>query len=259
VFPLGLPGDVRGVLTAGQPPGAPPLAPDKVEMVTTFAAQAGIGLKLADHQRNAQRLALLADRDRIARDLHDRVIQRLFATGMSLQGALPLMMSAAAVDRVRHSVDDLDEAIRDVRAAIFTLQPRDGPDMPGLRSRIVEVADSMTGSLGFAPTLRLDGALDLRVPPELTGDLLMVLREGLSNVARHARATTAEVTVEAARELVVIVADNGGGLSGMGRWGDLARLTGRAAELSGSLRLRPVDGGGARLEWRVPLAAPSRA
>ncbi|HEX3493650.1 MAG TPA: histidine kinase [Streptosporangiaceae bacterium] len=259
VFPLGSPGDVRGVLTAGQPPGAPPLAPDKVEMVTTFAAQAGIGLKLADHRRNAQRLALLADRDRIARDLHDRVIQRLFATGMSLQGALPLMMSPAAVDRVRHSVDDLDEAIRDVRAAIFTLQPRDAPDLPGLRTQIVEVADGMTGYLGFAPTLRLDGALDLRVPPDLTGDLLMVLREALSNVARHARATTAEVSVEAGRELVAVVADNGVGLSKMRRWGGLAGVTRRAAELGGSVNLRPADGGGARLEWRVPLAAPSRA
>jgi signal transduction histidine kinase len=117
----------------------------------------------------------------------------------------------------------------------------------------------MTGSLGFAPALRLDGALDLRVPPGLTGDLLMVLREGLSNVARHARATTAEVAVEAGRELVVLVSDNGAGLSGMGRWGGLGGLTRRAVQLGGSLRLRPVDGGGARLEWRVPLAAPSRA
>jgi signal transduction histidine kinase len=128
-----------------------------------------------------------------------------------------------------------------------------------VRTQIVEVTDSMTGSLGFAPALRLDGALDLRVPPDRTGDLLMVLREGLSNVARHARATTAEVTVEAGRELVVIVSDNGVGLSGMGRWGGLGGLTRRATQLGGSLRLRPVDGGGARLEWRVPLAAPSRA
>jgi signal transduction histidine kinase len=87
----------------------------------------------------------------------------------------------------------------------------------------------------------------------------MVLREALSNVARHARATTAEVSVEAGRELVAVVADNGVGLSRMRRWGGLAGVTRRAAELGGSVNLRPADGGGARLEWRVPLAAPSRA
>ena len=259
VFPLGPPGDVRGVLTAGQPPGSPALSRDKVEMVTTFAAQAGIRLKLAEHRRNAERVALLADRDRIARDLHDHVIQRLFATGMSLQGALPLMMAPAAVDRVRRAVEDLDETIRDIRAAIFTLQPREEPDSPGVRARIVAVADSMAGSLGFAPALRLDGALDLRVPAGMAGDLLVTLREALSNVARHARATMVEVTVEAGTDLVAVVADNGVGLSGMGRWSGLSDLTRRAAALGGTLRLRPADGGGARLEWRVPLAAPSRA
>ena len=259
VFPLGPPGDVRGVLTAGQPPGSPALSRDKVEMVTTFAAQAGIRLKLAEHRRNAERVALLADRDRIARDLHDHVIQRLFATGMSLQGALPLMMAPAAVDRVRRAVEDLDETIRDIRAAIFTLQPREEPDSPGVRARIVAVADSMAGSLGFAPALRLDGALDLRVPAGMAGDLLVTLREALSNVARHARATMVEVTVEAGTDLVAVVADNGVGLSGMGRWSGLSDLTLRAATLGGTLRLRPADGGGARLEWRVPLAAPSRA
>ena len=259
VFPLGPPGDVRGVLTAGQPPGSPALSRDKVEMVTTFAAQAGIRLKLAEHRRNAERVALLADRDRIARDLHDHVIQRLFATGMSLQGALPLMMAPAAVDRVRRAVEDLDETIRDIRAAIFTLQPREEPDSPGVRARIVAVADSMAGSLGFAPALRLDGALDLRVPAGMAGDLLVTLREALSNVARHARATMVEVTVEAGTDLVAVVADNGVGLSGMGRWSGLSDLTLRAAALGGTLRLRPADGGGARLEWRVPLAAPSRA
>jgi signal transduction histidine kinase len=259
VFPLGPPGDVRGVLTAGQPPGSPPLSQDKVEMVTTFAAQAGIRLKLAEHRRNAERLALLADRDRIAQDLHDHVIQRLFATGMSLQGALPLMMAPAAVDRVRRAVKDLDETIRDIRAAIFTLQSREEPDSPGVRARIVAVADSMAGPLGFAPALRLDGALDLRVPAGMAGDLLVTLREALSNVARHAGATMVEVTVEAGTDLVAVVADNGVGLSGMGRWSGLSDLTRRAAALGGTLRLRPADGGGARLEWRVPLAAPSRA
>lgn len=259
IFPLGPPGDVRGVLTAGQPPGFPALSQARIEMVATFAAQAGIRLKLAEHRRNTERLALLADRERIAHDLHDHVIQRLFATGMSLQGALPLMMAPAAVDRVRRAVDDLDETIRDVRAAIFTLQSREEPDAHSLRARIVAVADSMTGALGYAPSLRLDGALDLRVSPTLAGELLVTLHEALSNVARHARATTVEVTVEAGADLVAVVTDNGVGLGQMGRWKGLSGLSRRAAELGGILHLRPADGSGARLEWRVPLATPSRA
>jgi signal transduction histidine kinase len=257
IFPLGPIGDVRGALTVGQAAGAPPMSPARMEMMTTFAAQAGIGLKLAEHRRAAQRLAVLADRDRIGRDLHDLVIQRLFATGMSLQGALPLMTTPAA-DRVRRAVDDLDQTVRDIRSAIFTLQPREEAAVPGVRARIVAVADSMAGALGFAPSLRLDGALDGRVPSSIAEDLLAMLREGLSNVARHAGASRAEVTVEAGGELVAVVRDDGVGMGGADPWRGLSSLARRAAILGGSLRFRPADGGGARLEWRVPLpAAPS--
>jgi signal transduction histidine kinase len=255
IFPLGPAGDVRGALTVGQAAGTPPMSPARMEMMTTFAAQAGIGLKLAEHRRAAQRLAVLADRDRIGRDLHDLVIQRLFATGMSLQGALPLMTTAAAADRVRRAVDDLDQTVRDIRSAIFTLQPRDDPAAPGMRARIVAVADRMAAELGFAPSLRLDGALDASVPPSIAEDLLAMLREGLSNVARHARASRAEVTVEASRELVAVVSDDGIGMRSADPWRGLSSLARRAAILGGSLRFRPADGGGARLEWRVPLPA----
>src|SRR5262249_12217794 len=125
VLPRGPPGEVRGVLTAGRLSGAMPLSPRAVELVTTFAAQAGIGLELAEHRRDAQRLALFADRDRIARDLHDQVIQRLFATGMSLQGAVARIGDDEAARRVNTSVDALDETIRDIRSVIFELQAHD--------------------------------------------------------------------------------------------------------------------------------------
>ena len=157
VIPLGSAANVRGVLTAGRRPGSLPLAPDAVEMVATFAAQAGIGLELAEHRRDAQQLALFADRDRIARDLHDLVIQRLFATGMSLEGASALIKDPEVGNRVRNAVDALDETIREIRTAIFSLQSHSQPEAPGGRAQILSLVEQMTGPLGFAPSLRLDG------------------------------------------------------------------------------------------------------
>jgi signal transduction histidine kinase len=261
--PLGLPADVRGVMVAARHAGAQPLSAAAMEMVTTFAAQAGIGLKLAEHRRDAQGIALLADRDRIARDLHDLVIQRLFATGMSLQGATPLVSDPGAADRIRRAVDELDDTIRDIRSAIYTLQSRDEPEQPGVRARIVAVAEEMTAALGFAPSLRMDGRLDARVPPEIAEDMLVALREALSNAARHAHASLVEVTFEVDCDLGVIVRDNGAGMRPAADWSGLANLTERAAELGGSLSVTSAtsadgggtsaDEGGTRLEWRIPL------
>jgi signal transduction histidine kinase len=253
--PLGLAGEVRGVMTVARRAGAQPISPAAMEMVTTFAAQAGIGLKLAEHRRDAQRIAVLADRDRIARDLHDLVIQRLFATGMSLQGATPLASDPEVADRIRRAVDELDDTIRDIRSAIYTLQSRDEAEQPGLRARIVAVAEEMTAALGFAPSLRIDGALDSRVPAEIAEDMLVAVREALSNVARHARASLVEVTFDVGCDLLVVVQDDGGGIRTASRWSGLANLTDRAEELGGSLSVAPAAGGGTRLEWRVPLAS----
>ena len=133
VFPLGGPGNTRGVLTVGRRPGSMPLAPAATEMVASFAAQAGIALELADARRDAEQLTMLQDRERIARDLHDLVIQRLYATGMSLQGALPLIARPEVTERVSRAVDALDETIREIRSAIFALQARHDTSRPGLR------------------------------------------------------------------------------------------------------------------------------
>ena len=253
LVPLGPPGDVRGVLTAGRHQGALPLAPPAVEMLITFAAQAGIGLELAEHRKDSQRLALFEDRDRIARDLHDLVIQRLFATGMSLQGATALMTDAEAVHRVEQAVDALDETIKEIRSAIFSLQSRGETERPGVRSRILGVVAEMTDSLGFVPALRLAGPIDTQIPRDLASQMLAALREGLANVAKHAQASRADVTVEAGTDLVLVVRDNGVGLGGTGRRSGLANLAERAAELGGTLRVATAEGGGTELEWRVPL------
>ena len=253
LVPLGPAGNVRGVLTAGRHQGALPLSPPAVEMVTTFAAQAGIGLELAEHRKDSQRLALFEDRDRIARDLHDLVIQRLFATGMSLQGATALMGDAETVHRVEQAVDALDETIRDIRSAIFALQSRGETERPGARSRILAIVEEMTDPLGFAPTLRMAGPIDTQMPGHIADQMLAALREALANVAKHAQASRADVTVEAGTDLVLMVKDNGVGLTTTGRRSGLANLTDRAAELGGTLRTVTGENGGTELEWRVPL------
>jgi signal transduction histidine kinase len=253
MVPLGPAGVVRGVLTAGRRRGAAPLPPAAVEMVTTFAAQAGLGMELAERRRAAQRVALYADRDRIARDLHDLVIQRLFATGMSLQGAASLIPGAEAAERVQRAVDDLDDTIRDIRSAIFRLQDRGDPDLPGVQARSVAVAEEMSAGLGFAPWLRMDGRLDSRVPGDVAEELLAALREALSNVARHAAASQVDVTVEAGSLLVLAVRDNGVGIGEPGPRSGLANLAQRAGQLGGTLRLTAAPGGGTELTWSVPL------
>jgi signal transduction histidine kinase len=255
VVPIGSPGNVRGVLTAGRHQGSMPLSPQAVEMLVTFAAQAGIGLELAEHRRDAQRLALFEDRDRIARDLHDLVIQRLFATGMSLEGTAGLSADAEVVNRVQQAVDALDVTIKDIRSAIFTLQSRPLPGPQGLRANLLGVIAEMTESLGFAPSVRMDEELDTRVPGEIAEHLLAVLREALSNVARHAGASRATVTVTVGADLALVARDDGRGIGETSRRSGLGNLADRASKLSGTLLVHPADGGGTELEWRVPLAS----
>jgi signal transduction histidine kinase len=252
VFPLGAPGNVRGILTAGRRPGSMPMAPAAVEMLISFAAQAGVGLELAAHRRDAERFAVFEDRDRIARDLHDLVIQRLYATGMSLEGVSARLGQSDNGRRVSSAVDALDETIKEIRSAIFSLHSRPGADDSGLRAQILTVVDEATGALGFAPALRMSGVLD-DVPGEVGEHLLGALREALSNAARHAEASKVDVTVEAGPELILVVRDNGTGMKQSGRRSGLANLSERAEMLGGTMNAGPAEGGGTALEWRVPL------
>jgi signal transduction histidine kinase len=254
VLPLGGPGDVRGVFTVGRGRGAMPLPPEATEMVLTFAAQAGIALELAEHRQDAERLAILSDRDRIARDLHDLVIQRLYATGMSLQGAMPLLTRPEAADRVSSAVDALDETIREIRSAIFSLQSRGEPSKQGLRAQVLEVVDQMTAALGFAPSLRLVGPLDEAVPAGAGTQMLSALREALSNAARHASARRVDVAVEVGSELILRVHDDGTGMGQTVRRSGLANMAERAADLGGKLTIGPAGDGGTQLDWRVPVS-----
>lgn len=253
LVPLGTQGNIRGVLTAGRRPGAMPLAPSAADMLATFAIQAGIALELAEHRRQAEQVAVYEDRDRIARDLHDLVIQRLYATGMSLQGSVGLIGSPEVASRVNSAVDALDETIREIRSSIFALQTRHEVKPPGLPTRILQVADEMTELLGFPPALQLDGRLDSSVPEEVSEQLLTALREALSNAARHSGASAVDVRVSATDELSLTVRDNGAGMPDTARRSGLANLEQRARKLGGSLRIESSPGEGTELDWRVPL------
>ena len=258
VFPLGAPGNVRGVLTVGRRHGAAPFPPAQAGVAASFAAQAGIALELAASRADAERLSLAEDRERIGRDLHDLVIQRLYATGMSLESTMSMITRPEVASRVTNAVDAMDETIKDIRATIFALQAPETASGPDLRGDIVSLVEEMTDMLGFDPSLRLGVGLGAQVGPEVAEEALAALREALSNAARHADASQVEVTVEVdpGRILAVRVTDNGIGIPAEGRRSGLRNLERRAEKLGGELRLGPADPGapapGTRLEWRVP-------
>jgi signal transduction histidine kinase len=259
VFPLGVPGNVRGALTVGRRHGAAPFPPALTDVMAAFAAQAGVALELAASRAEAERLSLYEDRDRIARDLHDLVIQRLYATGMSLEGTMPMITRPEVASRITHAVDAMDLTIKDIRATIFALQDRDSAPQPDLRGDIVDLVEEMTPLLGFAPALRLGAGLGGEIAPEVAEQARAALREALSNAARHAAASQVEVTVDVGpdRMLAVQVTDNGTGLPADGRRSGLRNLAARAEKLGGTLQLGPADPAasppGTRLTWRVPL------
>jgi signal transduction histidine kinase len=258
VFPLGVPGNVRGVLTIGRRHGAAPFPQAQADVVASFAAQAAVALELAASRAEAERLSLYEDRDRIARDLHDLVIQRLYATGMSLEGTMPMITRPEVASRITHAVDAMDETIKDIRATIFALQARDAPAGPDLRGDIVALVEEMTDMLGFAPSLRLGAGLGAGISTEAAGQALAALREALSNAARHAQASQVNVTVDTSPDgmLTVRVTDDGIGIPAEGRRSGLRNLASRAEKLGGELRLEPADQSasppGTTLEWRVP-------
>lgn len=263
-FPLGAPGSRRGVLTIGRRHDREPFPQAEEAFVASFAAQAGVALELAASRAEAERLSVYRDRDRIARDLHDLVIQRLYATGMSLEGAVPMINRHEPAYRVTHAVDDLDQTIKEIRGAIFALQVRDADTPSDPRTDIVALVEEMTAMLGFAPSLRLGAGLRTLNSEEMTEQTLIVLREALSNTARHSGASRADVTVDVDGDgiLTVAVTDNGTGIPPGPRRSGLRNLADRAAALGGELRLSPAEPGaprpGTRLEWRV-RATPAPA
>jgi signal transduction histidine kinase len=253
--PLEAVGLVRGVLVVAQEAGGSEFTDVEVRMLHGFAAQAAVALELAERRRDAERLSLYEDRDRIARDLHDLVIQRLFAAGMALESMSHLVGDTEASQRMHQVVDDLDMTIKEIRSAIYDLQsPVEVTNTTGLRARLNRIAVATADVLGFVPSLQLDGPVDSGVPPELGDDVVAVVREALTNVARHAEATQVRVSVAVTSDrLVVNVRDDGVGLSNVGHRSGLTNLEERAAARGGAFSALAVDEGGTELTWRVPL------
>ncbi|TJZ99582.1 GAF domain-containing protein [Actinacidiphila oryziradicis] len=250
-------GGVRGVLVLARAEGAAVFTQAESAPLLGFAGQAALAMELAERRRATEQIALLEDRDRIARDLHDLAIQRLFATGMTLQSAVRFVQHPEANERLLRAVDDLDETIKIIRSTIFGLQSHEtGPAVQGLRVCVAGTVEEAVPVLGFTPALRLEGLIDTDVPGPVREHVVAVLGEALANVARHARATAAEVSlVVRSGTLTLTVADNGVGVTEGGRRSGLRNLAERAGQLGGELTLDTPPDGGTRLVWRVPLNA----
>lgn len=254
VVPLTAPGGPAGVLSLGwthEAAGAfhelDPLLP------ASFAEQASLAIQVADARAARQQLQIYEDRDRIGRDLHDLVIQRLFATGLSIQRAA--RMAADSPDlaaRLEHAVDALDDTIGDIRRTIFSLGS--GPEAGDVEAEVGQLVARAASTLKFRPHLRIDGPLRSLVGPSLEHDLLAVLGEALSNASRHARATSVDVGITVGDALEVRVSDNGVGISPGAVESGLGNLRRRASRYQGTCDVRSAVGGGTTVVWRVPLS-----
>ncbi|MGH3876268.1 MAG: GAF domain-containing protein [Actinophytocola sp.] len=252
VVPFGAGNVVRGVLLAMREKGAARYVRNEVPLLASFADQAAFAMELAEKHRAQRQLDVLADRDRIAGDLHDHVIQRLFATGMGLQGTVRRIADPQVRGRVARAVEQLDETVREIRTSIFDLHTAGGEATASLRRKLLDIVEELSADV--SPSVRISGAVDTLVDEELATHATAVLREAVSNALRHSQATSIVVTVEAAEDLVIDVADDGVGVpAGVARSG-LLGIDRRAAKLGGSLLVAPGLTGGTRLTWRVPLA-----
>jgi signal transduction histidine kinase len=229
-----------------------PLAYEERALLASFADQAGLAVDRAQAIEDRAELAVISDRERIARDLHDLVIQRLFATGLQLQGAGALVTSPDLAARLDQAVEALDLTIKDIRGTIFELQRRDYG--PSLRADIRNLTREYSPLLRFRPTVQTVGPVDTVVSAEVREQLLPVLREALSNLARHAAAEHAEISLTVDdHEVRLAVVDDGVGIGDLAVESGLRNARRRASALGGSLEVTKRDPRGTSFVWRVPL------
>jgi signal transduction histidine kinase len=244
-------GRPHGALAVIRSTGAPRFLDSDVDMATDFASHASVALELRDARRARERVALLEDRSRIARDLHDNVIQRLFGAGLALHSVDMAAMQAPVATKVAMVGEMIDQAISEIRKSVFALRST----QPGItpRHRLLDVLGESVSIFPAPPKITFEGHVDRWVPDTLVDDLAAVVREGLSNAARHAHAQFVDVTVGAdERQISVLISDDGPGPNGSKRRSGIANLEDRARAWGGSSVLRPGLQKGAVLEWRVP-------
>ncbi len=252
-LPLGAGEVLEGVLVAVRAPGSPGFDEDQLQLVASFADQAALALRRAEDQAAQRELEVLADRERIARDLHDQVIQRLFAIGLAMQGTQRRAKVPAIGERLTEHIDQLQQVIYDIRSAIFDLQGAPG-QAPRMRAALHAVVSELTSDSPIRTTVRMSGPLDV-VPSDLAQHAEAVLREAVSNAVRHSRAKELGVTISVDDDLVIDIIDDGVGIPDkVGRSG-LHNMAQRAVACGGSCDISPGPGGGTHILWSVPMPA----
>jgi signal transduction histidine kinase len=251
VLPLRSGSGVEGVLALGWTRGRlDDFRRIDQSLPAAFAEQAALALQVARGREDKRRVSLLEERDRIGRDLHDLVIQRLFGVGLGLQSTVRLVPEGEAARRLHEAIDDLDDTIKDIRRTIFALGRLDSS--ADLQSEIEALVARAGATMKVRARLRLDGPIRTTVPPVVASDLLAVLSEALTNVGRHARASSVEVRVAVrADTLEMSVSDDGCGISDDGLLSGLHNMRERAESHGGELEVR--TGAGTTVTWRVPL------
>jgi signal transduction histidine kinase len=244
--------EVRGTLVVMRERGARPFSSADAEMATTFANHASVALELAEARRAQQRVVLLEERARIARDLHDHVIQQVFAAGLVVQATASRLDDPTSHASLQEVVTNLDQAIKQIRVSIFQLQP---PVPGGLRAAVMDVVADVQPGLRLDPRVDLDGPLDSVATSDLVSDVTAVVREGLVNVARHASASAVELSIHATTaRLTVTISDDGVGVGDAVRRSGLDNMRMRAENRHGSMVVAEVpDLGGTTLVWTVPI------
>jgi signal transduction histidine kinase len=242
-----------GLIVVLREADSPAFTAFELERAVTFSRQAALAVELAEARADRQRMALLADRTRIARDLHDHVIQQLFGTGLELQSVRSALGPGALSTRLEATVASLDEAIAQIRTAIFSLSDqRDASE--SLRHRLLDIVEQLGGTLPEPATVSFSGPVDLVTDSSLSDDIAAFVREALTNVVRHAGASTATVSIVAAADRIVIdVTDDGHGIGDTQRRSGLRNLAQRARSRDGDLDI--VSGAdGTRLQLRLPVS-----
>ena len=250
VLPLRATDTVAGVLVAVRAEGAQYFTAEQLDMAAAFADQAAVAWQLASSQRSVRELEILADRDRIARDLHDHVIQRLFAVGLSLQGTIPRAHSPEVQQRLTATVDDLQAVIQEIRTAIFDLHGAQA-GTTRLRQRLDEVIAQFADAPIHIST-RFVGPLSV-VDATLADHAEAVLREAISNAVRHSGASELAILVEVADDLSIEVSDNGCGIAAEITESGLGNLRARALSADGRFTITDGPDGGTVLRWAAPL------